>query len=224
MGLRLVFLGPPGAGKGTQAGVIAQRLGFPHVSTGDMLREEVASDSELGKTARSIMESGQLLPDNVVSDVVRSRFSKQDAQNGVVLDGFPRTPAQAVFLDTLLKDMFGDTPQAVLLDVPESVLIERLSGRRTCKGCGASYQVQFSPPLKAGICDTCGESLSVRKDDQEEVVSERLRVYRDETAPLLDHYENQGKLNRVDGTGSPDEVLRRLLELIESVSAACNNS
>lgn len=201
---RVVLLGPPGAGKGTQAKVLAARLGVPHVSTGDLFRWHISQDTPLGRKAREYLERGMLVPDEITVSMVEEKMDGA----GFVLDGFPRNLAQARALEEILRRRGEGLDTAVLLEVPEEALVERLSGRRVCATCGRNYHLRFQPP-PGGRC-ICGGEVVGREDDREEVVRRRIRVYREETSPLVEFYESQGKLLRVDGLGSPEEVSSRI--------------
>lgn len=205
----IVFLGPPGAGKGTQASRLSAKYGLVKISTGDMLRVAVAEGSELGQRVKSIMDSGELVDDTTMAEVVRVRLAQPDARAGAILDGYPRTLPQAETLDGILADE-GGVGTVLFLDVPERVLVERLSRRRACPECGANYHLTFNPPAVADRCDRCDASLIQREDDREEVVRERLTVYRRQTAPLVDYYDGRDLLCKIDGTGSIDEVWGRI--------------
>ncbi len=217
----VVFLGPPGAGKGTQAARLAAKYGIPQVSTGDMLREAVAAGDELGSKMKAIMDSGGLVDDDTMREVVQERLRKPDTAAGAILDGFPRTTVQAVALDELLARTSHEGVDLVLyLDVPESVLVERLSRRRACPECGANYHMTFNPPAQGSRCDRCSTELVQRDDDREHVVRERLAVYREKTRPLVDRYRAKGQLVRIDGDAGIDEVFERSdAALSELVSA-----
>lgn len=206
MSLRVIFLGPPGAGKGTQADLLAKEWGVPHVSTGDMLREAVARGTKLGLEAKRYMDSGALVPDEVVIGLVGERLREPDAEPGVVLDGFPRTVAQAEALDRLLRDHGAGIDRVVFFDVTRPELLKRLTGRRICKACGASYHVAFLPPKKADVCDRCGGQLYQREDDSETAVAKRLDVYAKQTEPLLDYYQGRGTLARINGEGAVADI------------------
>jgi adenylate kinase len=218
--VRLVLVGPPGAGKGTQAEFIAAHLAIPKISTGDIFRDNVARGTELGVNARRYMDSGQLVPDQITIDMVRDRLADPDAADGFLLDGFPRTVPQAVALDKLVAELGAggvDGLDVVLeLVVDDDEVIRRLSGRRTCRGCGKIWHVEFDPPLRDGICDRCGGKLFQREDDQAETVAERLRVYVRDTAPLVDYYGAQGKLVGIDATGPVEDVTVRAIDALRS--------
>lgn len=199
----LVFLGPPGVGKGTQAAMLAKALNIPHISTGEILRGEVKEGTPLGVKAKEYMEKGELVPDKIVVDMVKNRLSKPDAQNGYLLDGFPRTVAQAVELEKSEK-----LTKVLYFSAPDQILIQRLSGRRACPKCGAGYHVETMPPKKAETCDKCGEKLIQRKDDQPETIKNRLEVYKAQTSELIDHYEKAKLLAEVQSSGSVDEIYK----------------
>lgn len=211
---QLVLLGPPGAGKGTQADLLSARLKTPHISTGDMLRLEISRGSALGMRARSFMDRGDLVPDDLMLGIVRQRLSAVDCQKGFVLDGFPRSVAQAVSLDAICGNSTHGL-RAVSLEVPIDELVRRLTERRTCRSCGAMYHLSFEPPARPGICDKCGGELYQREDDREEIITARLEVYRKETEPLLVFYRDRSALVEIEGTGSTDQVFRRLVASIE---------
>src|SRR3954462_9688999 len=204
----VVLLGPPGAGKGTQAKRIAEHYGIPQISTGDILRANVAAGTELGKQAKSVMESGKLVPDELLFGMVSARVHEPDCARGYILDGFPRTLAQAEWLDNFFKNQ-GDAqlpPVVVDIRVGYNELLGRLTGRRTCPTCGRIYNVHLSPPKVDGLCDVDGSKLVTRKDDEGAVIAERLKAYERQTAPLTDHYKSQGRLRVLDGTRAIDEV------------------
>ncbi len=204
--MRVVFLGPPGAGKGTQARELAREWGVPQVATGDMLREAVAAGTPLGRQARAFMERGALVPDDVIIGLIAERLGQPDAERGFILDGFPRTPAQAEALDALLAERHQALDRVVFFDVPEAELLRRLTGRRACPACQATYHLVTHPPRVPGVCDRCGAALVQRPDDSEGTVRTRLKVYAEQTAPLLDHYRRRGLLATVPGVGPVDEV------------------
>ena len=205
-------MGPPGAGKGTQAPRLSEKINAPHVSTGDMLRAEVAAGSKLGLMAKKYMDAGDLVPDQVMIDMIVARLAADGADAGIVLDGFPRTVAQAEALDQTLQASGGAIDAAIMLDVDRDDLVSRLAGRASCPNCKAPYHLTSSPPVKEGICDECGGELIQRPDDQPEAVRNRLNVYDEQTAPVLDYYRSNGKLTVIDGTGAPDEVFKLLLD------------
>jgi adenylate kinase len=217
--MRLVLLGPPGAGKGTQAERIAARYGIPHLSTGNMLREAVAADTEVGRRAKAIMDAGQLVPDDVMNQLVAERLAQPDAARGFVLDGFPRTLAQAQALDDLLKQR-GQRLDAVLeLAVDDDALVKRISGRFACARCGAGYHDRFKQPRVEGVCDVCGGREFVRReDDKPETVRARLKAYHEQTAPLLPYYRNKGWLIAVDGMAEIDDVTAQIFEKIDALT------
>ena len=207
MAKNMVFLGPQGSGKGTVIGKIKDRYGVPHVSTGDMFREAVKEGTEFGTKAAEFMNRGELVPDEVTCGMVRERLARDDSVGGFMLDGFPRNLEQARALSAITTI---DT--AVFLDVPEEVSLERLSGRRQCRDCGTIFHCVFVPPQQDGICDKCGGELYQRDDDKPEAIKERLAIYRAETMPIVDYYDEAGVLVKVDGSGSVDEVVARIVE------------
>lgn len=204
--MRLVLLGPPGAGKGTQAQMLQEKLGIPHISTGDMFREAVRRATPLGKEAQKYMESGRLVPDEVTIGIVRERLSQPDAA-GFLLDGFPRTVPQAESLDEFLASSGRPLDAVLSIQVPREVLIGRLTGRRVCSRCGANYHILNKPPVQAGKCDLCGGDLVQRADDTEETVSKRLEVYEQQTAALVGYYQQQGLVREINGNQEPEKVL-----------------
>ena len=209
--MRIVILGPPGAGKGTQAVRLASVLGLTHLATGDMLRAEVASGSGLGTQAQAYMERGDLVPDDVIIRMILGRLGAQGPAAGVILDGFPRTLAQAEALDEALEETGQPIDRALSLRVSDDELVRRLAGRLTCRGCQRPYHLEFSPPREPGRCDGCGGELVQRPDDNPESVRRRLAVYRKQTAPVIDYYRRAGSVAEVDGEGSPDDIHRRLV-------------
>lgn len=206
--MRLVLLGAPGAGKGTQAKKLIEKYGIPQISTGDLLRAAVAAGTSLGKEAKSYMDKGELVPDRVVLGMVEERLRQDDCKKGYILDGFPRNTAQAEALDRMLASLGMSLGAALSVDVPFDDLMRRLTGRRTCKACGQMYNVYFNAPRKEGICDKCGGELFQRDDDKEETIKKRLEVYNSQTAPLIDYYRGKGILKSVNGTGSIDEIFK----------------
>lgn len=212
----IVLLGPPGAGKGTQAKRLAAAFELLHVSTGDLLRDELGRGTPLGTEARAFMARGELVPDALVGKMLMGLLHSQAAGGGCVYDGYPRTTAQAELLDTLLAELARRVDAVLYIGVPDEVIIGRMAGRRSCPSCGAVYHVTANPPAAEGVCDACGGGLVQREDDREEVVLERLRVYRRHTEPLLEFYRRRGNLNEVDGLGGVDEVFGRLRSALES--------
>jgi adenylate kinase len=218
-GARVVLLGPPGAGKGTQAKLLQERFAACQISTGDILRKAVAEQTRLGKEAAQYIERGALVPDDVIVGLVGERLKEKDCENGFILDGFPRTIPQAESLDAMLREMRLSLNRALSVQVPRSVIIERLAGRRSCKNCGALAHVVFSPPKKEGVCDRCGGELYQRQDDKEETVAHRLKVYEQQTAPLVDYYRRRDLLREIDGVGAVDEIRSRVMAALGDVVA-----
>ncbi|MHC1739643.1 MAG: adenylate kinase [Anaerolineaceae bacterium] len=210
-----VLLGPPGAGKGTQAKVIAEKFGLVHISSGDLFRENLKNETDLGKLAQGFMARGELVPDDVTIAMVRERISRPDCKKGALLDGFPRTPAQADALSVMLKEFNSKVELVPLIDVPAAELIERLSGRWTCRKEGHIFHEKFNPPLKTGICDLDGSELYQREDDKKATVEKRIQVYTEQTAPLIEYYSSRNILVKIDGKRSIDEVSKELLSAIE---------
>lgn len=213
--MRLIFLGPPGAGKGTQAKMLIDRYGIPQISTGDILRAAVKEGTPLGKKAKEYMDAGKLVTDDIVIGIIEERLKQDDCKKGFILDGFPRTVAQAEALDKMLKDLNMPLDKVLALIVPDEELLKRLTGRRTCKACGQMYHVIFDPPKKEGICDKCGGELYQRADDNEETIKNRLSVYHSQTAPLLEYYKKQGLLREIDGTATPEEIFKKIIDVLE---------
>eukprot|EP01022_Parablepharisma_sp_SALTPOND_P013738 TRINITY_DN18452_c0_g1_i3.p2 TRINITY_DN18452_c0_g1~~TRINITY_DN18452_c0_g1_i3.p2 ORF type:complete len:362 (+),score=82.59 TRINITY_DN18452_c0_g1_i3:461-1546(+) len=208
--MNLILLGPPGAGKGTQAKMLIDAYGIPQISTGDMLREAVKNQTELGLEAKKYMDAGQLVPDEVVIGLAKDRIAQPDCDKGFMLDGFPRTVPQAEALDKVLADMGKKIDHVISIEVPSSELLGRLTGRRPCKACGQGFHVMFDPPKVEGVCDKCGGELYQRDDDNEATVSNRLKVYEDQTAPLIDYYKAKGLLRPIDGVGDMGVILDRI--------------
>jgi len=216
--MRVVLVGPPGAGKGTQAKLLEDKLHAPHISSGDLLREEVARCSELGMTAKAYMDRGQLVPDSVLIKAMRARLRQPDCSGGFLLDGFPRTVPQAEALDAMLDEIQAALNAVISISVPENTLVARLSGRRTCRDCGALHHVELDPPRVEGVCDRCGGELFQRDDDREATIRERLAVYRRETSPLLSWYGGRGRLAEVDGVGGQREIFDRIVDCMQDAS------
>ncbi|TDB78782.1 MULTISPECIES: adenylate kinase [unclassified Micromonospora] len=214
--MRLVLVGPPGAGKGTQAEFIAAHLAVPKISTGDIFRSNVSQGTPLGVEARRYMDAGKLVPDEVTINMVRDRLAEPDAADGFLLDGFPRTTPQAAALDKLLADLGSALDLVLELVVDDDEVIRRLSGRRTCRGCGKIWHVEFDATTREGVCDRCGAALFQRDDDKPETIAARLREYADKTAPLVDYYGAQGKLVGIDATGPVEDVTVRAIDALRS--------
>ena len=212
--MKLIMLGAPGAGKGTQAKKIAEKYQIPHISTGDIFRANIKAGTELGMKAKSFMDQGQLVPDEVTIGMLLDRISQDDSKTGYVLDGFPRTIPQAESLTAALKERGEKIDYAVNVDVPDDNIINRMSGRRACVGCGATYHVVYNAPKSEDICDTCGEKLILRDDDKPETVKNRLLVYHDQTQPLIDYYKKEGVLVEVDGTQNLEKVFQDIVAVL----------
>jgi adenylate kinase len=204
--MNIILIGPPGAGKGTQAKRMIDRLGVPQISTGDMFRAAVKDGTPMGKKAKEYMDKGALVPDEVVIGVVNERFGKPDCKKGFILDGFPRTQEQAKALGGLLKKLGTKLDHVVVIEVPDDFLVDRLTGRRTCRGCNYMHHIKYDPPKKPGVCDKCGGELYQRDDDKEETIRQRLKTYHDQTSPLIKYYSTQGVVRKIDGTGSMEQV------------------
>lgn len=213
--MRIVLLGAPGSGKGTQAKLLVEKYKIPQVSTGDLLREAVAAGSELGRKAKATMDAGQLVSDDIVLGIIQERLGKSDAKAGFILDGFPRNIPQAQALDAMLARLGQPLQLALLVDVDQEVLMKRLTGRRNCGSCGAIYNIYFSPPKTPGRCDKCGGLLQHRSDDNEATVRNRLKVYDDQTAPLVSYYKAQGKLRTARGIGNINDIFKNVCDIIE---------
>jgi adenylate kinase len=210
----MIFLGPPGSGKGTQAKMISERLGIPQISTGDMLRAAVSEGTPMGLKAKALMEQGALVSDEVVVGIVRERLAKADCEKGFILDGFPRTVAQADALGATLEELGKKLDAVVSLAVDGEAVVERIAGRRTCRDCGKMYHVRFDPPRTEGRCDSCGGELYLRDDDREETIRKRLNVYQEQTAPLIAYYRSRGLLSEVDGMQDIHEVQQQILAVL----------
>lgn len=214
--MRIVLLGGPGSGKGTQAKKLTEKLQIPQISTGDIFRAAVKEGTPMGLKAKEYMDKGELVPDEVVVGVVEERLAKPDLGSGYMLDGFPRTLPQAQALDKILEGQGKNIDHAILVDVPDEELVKRLAGRRTCKNseCGAMFHVMFNPPKKEGICDKCGSELYQRADDQEATIRERLSVYNSQTAPLIDYYRQKELLRAVEGVGPIDQIFASIQKIV----------
>ena len=214
--MKLILLGPPGAGKGTQAKMLTEKFSIPQISTGDILRAAVKDGTTMGQKAKAFMDAGGLVPDEVVVGIVRDRLQQTDCNKGFILDGFPRTVAQADALQASLQAMGKDLDRVISLKVDAEALIERLTGRRTCRNCGRGYHVIFDPSLQAGVCDACGGELFQRDDDQEETIRRRLQVYAEQTAPLISYYRGTGVLMELDGMQPIPQVQEKMLSLLQA--------
>ena len=212
--MKIIMLGAPGAGKGTQAKKIAAKYDIPHISTGDIFRANIKDGTELGKKAKTYMDQGLLVPDELVVDLVVDRVQQEDCKNGYVLDGFPRTIPQAEALDKALAKFGEKMDYAIDVDVPDENIIQRMSGRRACVGCGATYHLEYAPTKTEGICDVCGKELILREDDKPETVQKRLNVYHEQTQPLIDYYTTAGILKTVDGTVDINEVFQSIVNIL----------
>ncbi|WP_235069509.1 adenylate kinase [Turicibacter sp. TJ11] len=212
--MKIVFMGPPGAGKGTQAEKIIEKYQIPHISTGDMFRKAIKDQTELGMEAKRYMDQGALVPDHVTIGIVKDRLSESDCKSGFLLDGFPRTVDQAKALDEILTSLDSKIDYVINIDVDLDILKERLTGRRICRSCGATYHMVFNPPAVAGVCDKCGGELYQRKDDNEETVGNRLDVYVSQTKPLLDYYSLAGNLVNINGQQSIDLVFAEIQDVL----------
>lgn len=212
--MKIIMLGAPGAGKGTQAKMIAEKYSIPHVSTGDIFRANIKEGTELGKEAKQYMDQGLLVPDELTVKILLDRVAKEDCKNGYVLDGFPRTIPQAEVLDKALGELGDQIDYAVNVDVPDENIVRRMGGRRACLTCGATYHIEHVPPKKEGICDKCGAELVLRDDDKPETVKNRLDVYHKQTQPLIDFYTKQGVLKTVDGTQDMKDVFAAITEIL----------
>ncbi|MDD2957456.1 MAG: adenylate kinase [Lachnospiraceae bacterium] len=212
--MKIIMLGAPGAGKGTQAKKIAEKYSVPHISTGDIFRSNIKNGTELGMKAKAFMDQGLLVPDELTCDLVVDRIGQDDCKNGYILDGFPRTIPQAEALNTALKSMGTSIDYAIDVEVQDSHIVNRMSGRRACTGCGATYHVKYNAPKAENICDACGEALVLRDDDKPETVQKRLTVYHDQTQPLIDYYKKAGVLRTVDGTLDMEDVFSAIIAIL----------
>jgi adenylate kinase len=212
--MNIILLGPPGAGKGTQAKRMIERYGIPQISTGDMLRAALKEGTPLGLEAKKFMDQGQLVPDSVVIGLVKERIQKSDCKKGYMLDGFPRNVSQAEALDTMLSELGQKVDDVISIEVPSEELVGRLTGRRTCRNCGAGFHVMFDPPKKDGVCDKCSGELYQRDDDNETTVKSRLDVYDKQTKPLIDYYQKQTKLRAIPGVGAMEEIFGRITTVL----------
>ncbi|MBN1762093.1 MAG: adenylate kinase [Methanomicrobia archaeon] len=214
--MNIVLFGPPGSGKGTQAKMLAERYGIPHISTGDILRENLKNQTKLGLEAKSYMDKGELVPDEVLIKIIQDRLSQPDCASGFLLDGYPRTVPQADALSTILDEMGKRLDFVLDVDVPDAELIKRLTGRRMC-ACGASYHILFNPPKQEGICDRCGKELYQRGDDKEEAIMNRLDVYKNQTQPLIEYYTNEDVMVTVNGAAGIPEVFDEICRLLDGL-------
>ncbi len=212
--MRLILLGAPGSGKGTQATMLQEKLSIPHISTGDIFRSNIKNGTELGKLAKSYMDQGALVPDSVTIDIVKDRLQQDDCKNGFILDGFPRTIPQAEYLDKALEDMGIAVDAALNIHVDDEEIIRRMSGRRVCPACGASYHTIFKTTRTEGVCDSCGADIIQRADDKEETVISRLKVYHDQTEPLIDFYGKKGKLVTVAGQDKVEDTTKEVVKAL----------
>ena len=214
--MKIIMLGAPGAGKGTQAKMIAEKFNIPHISTGDIFRANIKNGTELGKKAKEFMDKGQLVPDELTVEILLDRVANDDCKNGYVLDGFPRTIPQADVLDKELTKLGDKVDFAINVDVPDENIVRRMSGRRACLKCGATYHIEHIPPKKEGICDTCGSELVQRDDDKPETVQNRLKVYHEQTQPLIEYYDKKNILKNVDGTKDMQEVFTDIVNILNA--------
>ena len=214
--MKIIMLGAPGAGKGTQAQMIADKYNIPHISTGDIFRANIKNGTELGKKAKEFMDKGLLVPDELTVELLLDRVANEDCKDGYVLDGFPRTIPQADVLDTELTKLGDKVDFAINVDVPDENIVRRMSGRRACLKCGATYHIEHIPPKQEGICDKCGSELVQRQDDKPETVQNRLSVYHEQTQPLIDYYEKKGILKTVDGTQYMQDVFNAIVDILKA--------
>ncbi|MBC2856350.1 MAG: adenylate kinase [Cetobacterium sp.] len=212
--MNIMLFGAPGAGKGTQAKYIIDKYNIPQISTGDILRASIAAGTPMGMEAKKFMDEGKLVPDSTIIGIIKERLSEEDCKNGFILDGFPRTLAQAEALDELMKELNISLDKVISLDVPDELIVGRITGRRVCSKCGASFHVEFNPPKSEGVCDYCGGELITRKDDTKETVTKRLEAYHDQTAPLFDFYKAKGVLAELDGTKEIEEIKNEIFSIL----------
>ena len=212
--MKIIMLGAPGAGKGTQAKMLADKYMIPHISTGDIFRANIKNGTELGQKAKTYMDQGLLVPDELVCDLVVDRVQQEDCKDGYILDGFPRTIPQAEALDAALEKLGAKIDYAVNVEVPDENIVRRMSGRRACVACGATYHIVYNPTKVEGVCDRCGKELILRDDDKPETVTKRLNVYHEQPQPLIDYYTKQGALVEVDGTMSMDDVFNAIVKIL----------
>ena len=215
--MKIILLGPPGAGKGTQAKFISEEYSIPHISTGDIFRKNISDKTPLGIEAKEYLDKGQLVPDEVTINIVKDRLSMDDCKNGFLLDGFPRTVYQAEALDSFLNENDNKIDVVLLIDVPKELIFDRMTGRRICPSCGASYHVKFNPPKLKGKCDVCNNDIIQRKDDTESTVKDRLDVYEKQTEPLISYYKEQGVISTIDGSGEIEQVFQRAKSVLGAV-------
>ncbi len=213
--MKIIMLGAPGAGKGTQADKIAQKYSIPHISTGDIFRKNIKEGTALGKEAKQYMDEGKLVPDELTVRILLDRVASDDCSRGYILDGFPRTIPQAEALEKKLGELDDDIDFAINVDVPDENIVNRMSGRRACPKCGATYHIKHIPPKKEGICDECGAELIIRDDDKPETVKNRLKVYHEQTQPLIEYYDKKKILRTVDGTKDAEDVFRAIADILE---------
>ena len=214
--MKIIMLGAPGAGKGTQAKMLADKYGIPHISTGDIFRANIKNETELGKKAKEYMDQGLLVPDELTCNLVVDRIQQDDCKKGYILDGFPRTIPQAEALDNALTELKDSLDYAINVEVPDDNIVNRMSGRRACVGCGATYHIVYNPTKEEGICDRCGKELILRDDDKPETVQKRLTVYHEQTQPLIDYYQKKGILKEVDGTVDMKDVFDAIVKVLEA--------
>ena len=212
--MNLMVFGAPGAGKGTQAKFLVERYNIPQISTGDMLRAAIVEETQMGMEAKKYMDAGELVPDSTIIGIIKERLEKDDCQNGFILDGFPRTIAQAEALQALMQESGKKLDRVLSFDVPDKLIIQRIAGRRICPKCGASYHIEFNTPKKNGICDVCGTELIIRKDDNADTVKNRLENYYKQTAPLIDFYKNLGVFAQIDGSQELNKVSKEMLSKV----------